>query len=191
MLIGLKNISKILFWKYLRTQQSGELRRAGLRWAQYSSSKLAKFRDQEPVAARVLTLLKNPALRKKMGELQQQYKSNGGPELGIIMVWNPETGSVGWTTIGVKPGDHNSVGFEDPKIPGWRPIGTIHTHEGSMFPSPDDSSNATNRRLPGVILWGPYYRIYGPPEKDARGRNVSRVGPFNYQNPNPGNQKTR
>ena len=58
-----------------------------------------------------------------------------------------------------------------------------------MFPSTDDGVNATNRGLPGVILWGPIYRIYGPPEKDARGRNVRRGGPVDSQHPNPDNEK--
>ena len=130
-------------------------------------------------------VLKDPALRKKMKELQQQYKG-GGPELGIIIVWNSKTGSVGWTTKGVKPREHNSVGFEDPQIPGWQPIGTIHTHQGSPKPSFPDIDNAKARGLPGAILWGPYYRIYGPPEQDARGRSIPKGPPINYQHSNPG-----
>ena len=130
-------------------------------------------------------VLKNPALRKKMKDLQQQYKE-GGPELGIIIVWNPKTGCVGWTTKGVKPADRNDVGFGDPQLPGWVPIGTIHTHHGSPKPSFPDIDNANDRHLPGVILWGPYYFIYGPREKDARGKYIKREPPINYQNPNPG-----
>ena len=61
-------------------------------------------------------VLKDPALRKKMKELQQQYKG-GGPELGIIIVWNSKTGSVGWTTKGVKPRDATAW---DSRIPRYR-----------------------------------------------------------------------
>jgi len=136
--------------------------------------------QKRPTLGRKNGVLKDPDLRTKMKALQKQYKKSGknGPELGINLVWNPKTGEVGWTTKGVTPKDHDHIGLDDPCIEGWVYIGTIHTHEGSPDPSPTDGDNARIRGVPGVILWGPYYKIYGR----------ERGGPIDYQNPNPGKQ---
>jgi hypothetical protein len=137
--------------------------------------------------------LKDPDLQCVMQQIYREYKNDPQKrEHARWILWNPATGQIGVTEVGVTLVDGGHVRLAPPTIPGWVPIGNMHTHPattGSISPSgvgpndpdfldPDnldtDLGNAWRRwGLPGVVVKGLRYHPYGPGVKKTTTRQMA------------------
>jgi RHS repeat-associated protein len=117
-----------------------------------------------PTQPDLQTVVQTPDMQSVLYSLTKVKPANG-PEAGLWVLWNPVSGAIKVTTVGVTTVDRYRVGFTPPVVPGgWIPIGSIHTHRPGNSPTSEDVENAFGLfQLPGVVVTpGNKYKIFGP-----------------------------
>jgi RHS repeat-associated protein len=142
----------------------------------------------KPGIGEFVQIMNSPLLQLMMSETWRDYvnqlrKRHGklSSEFGRWVVWNPETGQIAVTTIGVRVLDHFRVIFTEPNIPGWTPIGNFHTHFGpyttGLSPSWPDMHPPIGQPLyPGATFNMYRFKVFMPTYDQNMPADV--FGPF-------------
>ncbi|MGP0063971.1 MAG: RHS repeat-associated core domain-containing protein [Isosphaeraceae bacterium] len=122
---------------------------------------------QPPTPAQFQTMMQSPLVQAEMPYVYRQYrKKNPRPENMRLIMWNPTTGQVAPTSIGVTVGSKYNAHADNPNIPGWFVMGTFHTHYGTgrtgLSPSRPDIQDSPQPPYPGATFNLQYFQVYMP-----------------------------